>query len=224
MKFLLTLLLIIGFSSGLLAQEALLTLDDTLRGTITPERAWWDLNFYHLDVTVKPETKSIEGEVEIRYTALQLSQILQVDLQPPLSISAITQDDTNLDFTRKGNNAYFVKLSKKQQVGKTESIRVAYSGKPLEAKNPPWQGGLQWAYDKNGSAFIATSCQGLGASVWWPCKDHMYDEPDSVRISVTVPASLMDVSNGRLKNITNNGDSTRTFHWSVSNPINNYGV
>lgn len=224
MKFLLTLLLITGFSSGLLAQEALLTLDDTLRGTITPERAWWDLNFYHLDVTVKPETKSIEGEVEIRYTVLQPSQILQVDLQPPLSISAITQDDTNLDFTRKGNNAYFVKLSKKQQVGKTESIRVAYSGKPLEAKNPPWQGGLQWAYDKNGSAFIATSCQGLGASVWWPCKDHMYDEPDSVRISVTVPASLMDVSNGRLKNITNNGDSTRTFHWSVSNPINNYGV
>ncbi|HET9054140.1 MAG TPA: M1 family peptidase, partial [Cyclobacteriaceae bacterium] len=205
------------------AQEGL-TIDDTLRGAITPERAWWDLNFYHLDVRVKPETKSLEGKVEIRYKVLKSSQVLQVDLQPPLTITSVTQDGSRLKFTKKGHNAYFVTLIKKQQTGNNESITVAYSGVPMEARNPPWQGGVQWTYDKTGVAFIATSCQGLGASAWWPCKDHMYDEPDSMLISVTVPEKLMDVSNGRLRGVTENADSTRTFQWYVTNPINNYGV
>lgn len=224
MKFLSTLALTTCFHIVLFAQTDVFTLDDTLRGSITPERAWWDLNFYHLDVSVRPESKSIEGKVEIRYTVLQPYQLLQVDLQPPLEITAITQDGNSLEFAQKGNNAYFVTLTKSQVTGKRESIVVSYSGAPMEATNPPWQGGMQWAYDKNGMAFIATSCQGLGASAWWPCKDHMYDEPDSMRISVTVPKALTDVSNGRLKKMTDNNDGTKTFEWYVTNPINNYGV
>lgn len=211
-------------NSILYAQNNSFTLDDTLRGTITPERAWWDLNYYHLDVTLQPEIKSLTGKVVIRYTVLAPSQVLQVDLQPPLEIISITQDGSDLAFTRKGNNAYFVTLAKQQERGTVQSITVSYGGEPLEAENPPWQGGVQWAYDKNGVAFIATSCQGLGASVWWPCKDHMYDEPDSMRISVTVPGALTDASNGRLRKVIDNDDGTRTFDWFVSNPINNYGV
>lgn len=222
MRVFFTIVLISWGSSVIHAQ--VFTLDDSLRGSITPERSWWDLSFYHLDVTVKPETKSLAGKVEIRYRVLQPSKVLQVDLQPPLSITNVTQDGSNLAFTRKGNNAYLVTLSKQQQAGKSESITVNYSGKPIEAKNPPWQGGVQWTYDKNGSAFIATSCQGLGASAWWPCKDHMYDEPDSMLMSITVPEALTDVSNGRLRKITDNPDGTKTFQWFVNNPINNYGV
>jgi aminopeptidase N len=224
MKFLSTLALTTCFHIVLFAQTDVFTLDDTLRGSITPERAWWDLNFYHLDVSVHPESKSIEGQVEIRYTVLRPHQILQVDLQPPLEITAITQDGNSLEFAQKGNNAYFVTLTKPQVTGKRESIVVSYSGVPMEATNPPWQGGMQWAYDKNGMAFIATSCQGLGASAWWPCKDHMYDEPDSMRISVTVPKALADISNGRLRKMTDNNEGTKTFEWYVTNPINNYGV
>jgi aminopeptidase N len=223
MRFFLMIMMIIWCMGGH-AQKKVLTLDDTLRGAITPERIWWDLNFYHLHVSVKPEAKSLAGKVEIRYTVLQPSQILQVDLQPPLAITAITQDGSSLAFTKRGNNVYLVTLTKQQQAGKSESIIVNYSGKPIEAKNPPWQGGVQWSYDKNGSAFIATSCQGLGASAWWPCKDHMYDEPDSMLMSITVPKALTDVSNGRLRKITDNPDGTKTFQWLVNNPINNYGV
>lgn len=224
MKFFFSIVVIAWFSSIIQAQNTVFTVDDSLRGSITPERAWWDLNFYHLFVNVKPETKSLVGKVEIRYTVLQPSNVLQIDLQPPLSITTVTQDGNNLAFKKKGNNAYFITLVKQQQRGKSESVIVNYSGKPLEAKNPPWQGGVQWTYDKNGAAFIATSCQGLGASVWWPCKDHMYDEPDSMLMSITVPKALTDVSNGRLRSITDNPDGTKTFQWSVKNPINNYGV
>jgi aminopeptidase N len=160
----------------------------------------------------------------VYYTVLNPSQVIQIDLQPPLKIEKVTQDDKELSFAKKGNNAYMISLTKKQEAGKKEVVTVTYSGKPVEAKNPPWQGGFQWTYDKEGTAFLATSCQGLGASAWWPCKDHMYDEPDSMLMSVTVPKNLMDVSNGRLRSVKSNDDDTRTFAWIVKNPINNYGV
>src|SRR5690606_7352637 len=88
----------------------------------------------------------------------------------------------------------------------------------------PWDGGFSWKKDDNGNDFVATSCQGLGASVWWPNKDHMYDEVDSMLISVRVPKALMEVSNGQLRGVEDHKDGTNTYHWFVNNPINNYGV
>ena len=206
------------------AQEPAFTRDDTLRGSITPERAWWDLTFYDLQVRVNPATKSISGSNLIQYKVLAANNLMQIDLQPPLEIEHVEQDGRKLNFRQIGRNAYLVELRKTQQPGATEAIKIWYSGKPKEAVRAPWDGGFSWSKDGLGRPFIATSCQGLGASVWWPCKDHAYDEPDSQAISVTVPEPLMDVSNGRLRRITPNGDGTRTFEWFVKNPINNYGV
>ncbi|MFN4147684.1 MAG: M1 family metallopeptidase [Runella sp.] len=211
------------FSISALSQQYVFTREDTLRGSITPERAWWDLTFYHLDLRVNPQDSTIQGSVTIRYKVLKLAQTLQIDLQRPLEISRITQDGQSLDFRREGN-VFFVKLIKPQTLSKEESLVVYYHGKPRVAKRAPWDGGFSWKRDRVGQPFVATSCQGLGASAWWPCKDHAYDEPDSMRISVTVPRPLIDVSNGRLRSITENPDGTRTFDWYVQNPINNYGV
>lgn len=199
------------------------TRQDTLRGSVTPERAWWDLTFYHLDIEVKPDNKWLGGSNTIRYTVLEPHQVLQVDLQPPLTIDKITQDGKALKVTTEGN-AHFVTLRKKQKKGATEEMVVHYSGHPVEAKNAPWDGGITWDKDKNGKYFVASSNQGIGASVWWPNKDHMYDEPDSMAISVRVPGDLINVSNGRLKNTETHEDETETWHWYVQNPINNYGV
>ncbi|WP_299536081.1 M1 family metallopeptidase [Ulvibacterium sp.] len=198
------------------------TEQDTLRGSITPERAWWDLNYYHLNVEVQPENKYISGSNTIRYKVLEPKQTLQVDLQPPLNIEKVTQDGKELNVESNGN-AHFVKLEKPQEEGAFNEIVVYYSGHPKEAVNAPWDGGFSWKTDSRGKHFIATSNQGLGASVWWPNKDHMYDEVDSMAISVTVPKNLMDVSNGRLLKIEEN-ENTKTYHWFVASPINNYGV
>lgn len=205
------------------AQQFEFTHDDTLRGTITPERAWWDLAFYHLKVRVQPTDSTLSGSTTIRYRVLKPSQTMQVDLQRPLRVLSVEQDGQSLKFRQDGN-AYFIALTKPQKPGQTESVTVQYAGKPRVAKRPPWDGGLVWSRDEKGQWFIATACQGLGASAWWPCKDHMYDEPDSMAISVTVPEELTDVSNGRLRKVTTNADHTRTFDWYVKNPINNYGV
>ena len=195
---------------------------DTLRGSITPERAWWDLNHYHLAVEIFPETKSIKGSNTIRYRVVSEHQVLQLDLQEPLKITAIVQAGEKLDFKREGA-AHFVTLKKKQVPGTLEELLVSYEGQPKEAIRPPWDGGITWQKDSNGKHFIASSNQGIGSSIWWPLKDHPADEVDSLMISVTVPDGLMDVSNGRLVGI-DMGNGKNTYHWSVVNPINDYGV
>ena len=209
-------------AQGLLTEKNNFSRQDTLRGSITAERVWWDLTYYHLEVTVDPDKKYISGKNTIKYTVLKVYQTMQIDLQTPLHITKATQDGKDLEIIHEGN-AHFIKLTKEQVLGNTERIVVHYEGNPKEAVRAPWDGGFSWKKDKNGNHFVATSCQGLGASVWWPCKDHMYDEVESMRISVTVPNHLMDVSNGRLERIEDHG-TTKTYHWFVDNPINNYGV
>ena len=219
----LTIMCALNFQSqGLMEEKNNFSRQDTLRGSITPERIWWDLTYYHLKVQVDPDKRYISGENTIKYSVLSANQTMQIDLQAPLNITKVTQDGKNLKILHDGN-AHFITLTKQQIIGNTESIIVHYEGNPKEAIRAPWDGGFSWKKDSNGNHFIATSCQGLGASVWWPCKDHMYDEVESMRISVTVPSNLMDVSNGRLESIENHGETT-TYNWFVDNPINNYGV
>lgn len=212
-------LLLFGFS--VFSQE--FTRADTLRGSITPERAWWDVMHYDLKVSVNPSEKNIEGSNTISYKVINPNQVMQIDLQAPMKIDRILQNGHEISFVSEGN-AHFLKLKEEQQRGKEYHITLFFSGKPRVAKRPPWDGGFSWEKDSNGKDFIATSNQGIGASVWWPLKDHPYDEPDKgVTISVTAPKDLMDVSNGRLKEVIQH-DSTKTWVWEVVNPINTYGV
>ena len=223
-KILILLLLspVILFSQGIMGDKTEFSRQDTLRGSITKERSWWDLNRYHLDIIVKPEEKFISGSNKISYTVLKSHDLMQIDLQTPLRLTKATQDNSELEIIHDGN-AHFIKLKKKQNIGSKEELVVHYEGNPRVAVRAPWDGGISWEKDKNGNHFIASSCQGLGASVWWPNKDHMYDEPESMLMSVNVPKGLTNVSNGRLIKVDELSDST-TFHWEVVNPINNYGV
>ena len=205
------------------AQKTHFTKQDTLRGSITKERIWWDLTYYHLDIQVFPETKYISGKNTVRYKVLKPYQRLQIDLQAPLKIIKVLQKEEELKVVSEGN-AHFITLTKAQKVGEINELVIYYKGAPKTAVRAPWDGGFSWKKDNNGNHFIATSCQGLGASVWWPNKDHMYDEVASMDISVRVPSNLMNVSNGKLKRIEKHEDNTTTYHWGVVNPINNYGV
>ena len=214
---------IVVSAKSVFAQNKPFTHQDSLRGSITKERNWWDLSFYHLDVTVSPSDSSLNGQNTIRYKVLMPYQLMQIDLQEPMQIVKVMQDGKFLDFNRDGK-AWFIALLKEQTTGDFNEIVISFKGKPTVSTRPPWSGGLSWKKDENDHPFIVTTCQGDGASLWWPCKDHQYDEPDSMLMTVTVPESLTDVSNGRLRNVTQNKDQTKTFTWFVSNPINNYCV
>jgi aminopeptidase N len=205
------------------SQEPAFTRQDTLRGSITQERAWWDLTYYHLDVNVHPKDSSLQGINTVQFKVLTDHDVMQLDLQPPMHIDKVTQNGKDLSFKKDGN-AWFIQFPEKQKTGSLEEVQVFFSGQPKVSTRPPWDGGLTWKKGKNGTDIVTTTCQGDGASLWWPCKDHMYDEPDSVLISVTVPKGLMDVSNGRLRGIDEHKDGRKTFHWFVNNPISNYVI
>ena len=211
------------FITEAFSQNEIFTRQDTLRGSITAERAWWDLTYYHLTVNVNPADSSFSGSNLIGYQVIEPNGLMQIDLQPPMKIMRITQGGISQKFTRDGN-AWFVQLNAKQKKGEINYLTVEFEGKPKIGERLPWNGGVNWGRDKDGNPFIVTANQGDGASLWWPCKDHPYDEPDSMLISVTVPEPLVDVSNGRLRKQEHHPNGTATFHWFVSNPINNYGV
>ncbi|HBQ81869.1 MAG TPA: peptidase M1, partial [Bacteroidales bacterium] len=194
-----------------------------MRGSITPEREWWDLVFYHLNIVVSPADSSINGSNTVFYRVLEPHNVMQIDLQNPMKITRIVQNEKDLAFTREGN-VYWIELTENQEKEKVYSVEIEYEGRPRISKRPPWTGGITWNSDSEGVPFIATANQGDGASLWWPCKDHMYDEPDSMLISVNVPEKLINVSNGKLRSVVKHKNKTRTYNWFVGSPINNYGV
>src|SRR5687768_7512078 len=202
-----------------------ITRQETLRGSVTPEREWWDLLHYHLKVEFLPERRRLSGSNTITFRTLKSGNKMQIDLQPPLAITKINHRDSQLKFERAGN-VYWVMFEKEIPQGIEDKIEVFYEGVPVEARRPPWVGGITWGKDDLGEHFIVTTAQGIGASIWWPNKDHGSDEPDrGMQISVTVPDNLVGVSNGRLKKTDHDvADKKKTFHWEVLNPINNYGV
>jgi aminopeptidase N len=197
---------------------------DTLRGTITPERAWWNLLKYDLAVTPSFEKKSLSGENAITFSAIADGQIMQIDLQEPMNIKGVTWRKKQLTYTREGN-VFHVKFPKTIKAGSIETLNISYSGVPQVAVRPPWDGGWIWNKDQQGRPWMTVACEGLGASVWFPCKDHLSDEPDSgVVMHITAPDTLVGVGNGRLREKKANGDGTTTWTWVVTSPINSYDI
>ncbi|MBW3552773.1 MAG: M1 family metallopeptidase [Gemmatimonadetes bacterium] len=195
---------------------------DTLRGAIGPARAWWDVTFYDLEVTVSPADSTIRGRTGIVYRRTGADREMQIDLQRPLVVDSVVRDGRRLEHRRDGN-AVFVAMPAGRE-GDLETVTVHYHGRPRVARNAPWDGGFVWAADSLGNPWIATANQGLGASVWWPNKDTQVDEPDSQRIAIRVPRPMVNVSNGRLRAVVNHDDGTATWEWFVRAPINNYNV
>lgn len=196
---------------------------DSLRGSLRPERTCFDVNYYDLNLEVDIEDKSIRGYNVITATCVEPTSRIQLDLFENLRITSVTGAEGNpLNFTRDGA-AFFVDFPIPVEKGQKFSVTVNYEGKPISAKNPPWDGGFVWRKDALGNPWVGVACEGIGASLWWPNKDHLSDEPDSMSISVTVPSDLVAVCNGNLRNEEKNGSKT-TWHWFVSYPINNYNV
>ena len=198
---------------------------DSLRGMLSPERTCYDVRFYHLDVRINPADSSLAGYNDITFDAVRPFTRMQVDLFANMNIDGITLQGSSekVIYTREFD-AVFIDFPKQLPVGKRHTLRIDYSGKPIAAKRPPWDGGFIWDKDKSGRPWVMVTCQGTGASLWWPTKDHQDDEPDSMMISIAVPPGLEDVSNGRLRSTENLANGWKRYNWFVSYPINSYNV
>lgn len=212
-------------SFALNSQNKTFTQKDSLRGSITLDRSWWDLQKYELNISVDILSKSITGSNKIFYKVLKSNTSMQIDLQKPMIILEVKQDNQTLTTKRVGDT-YTIYLKKDQIIDSIYNVSIKFEGTPLETSEAPWLGGFTWTKDEYGYDFIATACQGDGASLWWPCKDHLYDKPDKgMELFYTVPKNLVAVGNGRLvETLLDTLNKTKTYHWKVINPINNYAV
>ena len=193
---------------------------DSLRGSLRLERNCYDVLHYDLHVDFDLENKSIAGYNTISFLMLDTSSHLQIDLFDNMEIQSIIHNKQHLDFYRL-ENAVFVDASN-FSIGKQYDIKVNYQGRPIIARMAPWDGGFVWS-EQNNKHWVAVACEGLGASVWWPNKDHLSDEPDSMDMHYSVAKPYEAIANGQLMSIQEEHDK-RTFHWHVSKPINNYNV
>jgi aminopeptidase N len=207
----------------LLVDKNKFTHADTLRGTLTSLRTCYDINYYHLDVKFDIDNKFIGGSNLFKFTATRDFTRLQFDLFDNLKVEKVVYKGQDLPYKREFN-AVFVTFPQAIKKGSKDEFTVYYSGHPIIAKNAPWDGGVVYTQDTTGKPWVATACEGVGASIWWPNKDHLSDEVDSMMISISVPAGLKDVSNGRLRKVTDLGNGYTRFDWFVANPINNYDV
>ena len=208
---------------------------DSLRGSIDAEREWWDVVQY--DVTVRPDfgTRSITGRTIIAFDAIAAGQRMRIDLQQPLIVDSVTSEvsvlkegslsveERMVPIDRQGD-FFRLDLPYAMNTGEATTLTVHYHGAPKAAKHPPWDGGWIWKTDQQGSPWMSVACQGLGASAWYPCKDHQSDEPERATLHITVPDSLQAIGNGRLRSTVKNTDGTSTWNWAVSNPINTYNL
>lgn len=198
------------------------TMADTLQGMLRPERTCFDVVYENLTVKVLPETKMIEGSNEITFRAMAPSKTIQVDLFDNYEILDITYSSKSLEYSRL-HHAIFITFDEELEKGRTYTVSIKYRGMPREAPNPPWDGGFVWK--KNGDRhFLGVSCEHLGASSWWPNKDHLSDKPDSMDINILAPSGYDVVANGNLLDQKEESDGFTRFQWHVSYPINNYNV
>ena len=222
MRFFFTLLTCLVSFGAVSAQN--FTHEDSLRGAITTERAWWDVEHYDLHVRFDIANKQISGKNVISYAVTAANQsVMQLDLMVPMSLDSVLQDGRRLQI-RDDGNAHFVTLPKAQQVGDKAKVVAFFHGSPMPAVRPPWDGGIIWTKDSLGRDWVSVACQGLGASVWYPNKDQQADEPNAATMHYTVPAGLTAVGNGRLIATSEVINGEQTFTWAVTAPINNYNI
>lgn len=197
---------------------------DSLRGQLNSARNWWDVTYYDLHVKVDDNNHSLSGKNAIYFKSIKPGSQFQIDLQNPMKIDSIIFHNKKVE-PKNEFNAWTIRLDATQVNAQKDSVTVYYSGTPRKAKMAPWDGGMVWGKDKQNRKWINVACQGLGASVWWPLKDHQSDEPDNgMNINLTVNDSLTAISNGNFVKCVSNNNKTKTWTYRVTNPINMYDV
>lgn len=218
-----------------LNSTAQFTRQDTLRGSIGEGRKWWDVQYYNLEIRPDYTSRTISGVNTIGFTIFKdgKHKIMQIDLQEPMKIDSINSLSSPIKKYWRDGNVYFIDFGEKQftcnkensDVRQVYAITVFFHGKPVEARRPPWDGGWIWQKDVKKRPWMSVACQGLGASAWFPCKDHQYDEPDlGTTLNIIIPDTLKAVGNGKL--IETGAPMANSFNWKweVKNPINSYNI
>ncbi|NNE99459.1 MAG: M1 family metallopeptidase [Pyrinomonadaceae bacterium] len=227
LKFFLTVTFLLTLFTSIQAQRKLGVRPTESGGPLIYEQAAYDVQEYDITARVFPEEKKIVGETLINVNIVAPTNWFVFDLDTPFEIANVSyfseKDFVEIKFKRDGGKIW-AKFLQTLQPGENTTVRIAYSGNPRIAPKPPWVGGFMWEKTADGSDWIVNAQQNDGADLWFPIKDHPSDEPNSVELHITVPENLFVASVGKIENIDINENSTKTYHWKMSNSINNYNI
>lgn len=229
MKFIFSILFLLCTlgNAQILNHKGNFTQQDSLRGSNNSYRNWWNVTHYDLEVEPFFEKKFIQGKNTITFDVLQTqhSPILQIDLQEPMEIDEVILNQKSIKGFKRNGNVYFINTSTINLNKENNKLEIKYSGHPKVAKNAPWDGGWIFTHDQQNRPWMSVACQGLGASVWYPNKDYLGDEPENgASLAMIVPEDLIAVANGRLVDMKLRHDNKLMFKWAVKNTINNYNL
>ncbi|EJL71852.1 M1 family metallopeptidase [Chryseobacterium populi] len=218
------------FASGLVfgqffEKPQAFTKQDTLKGSNTKFRNFWDVKKYELSVEPNFEQKSIKGNNTISFEIIKdiTNPVFQIDLQKPMRADKVEGSFPIAEYKQDGD-FIFITAKKAFKKGEKHTIDVAYSGNPVIAKRAPWDGGWVFTKDDNGNPWMSVADEGIGASIWLPTKDIWSDEPDNgIIMKIITPKDLVGVGNGKLIDKKTENDKN-IFTWQVKNPINAYSI
>ena len=191
-------------------------------GELSKNQMAIDINHYDIRLKVDTKRKMISGYVDIKIKTVDNLRFIELDLINQYFVSKVLIDSVSTPFKHRQNKLYVTAQNIK--VGSLVNVRVVYRGKPPVAKKPPWSGGFTWEKSKDGYPWVGISCQGNGAHIWFPCKEHPSDEPDSVDIYVTIQKPLSIASNGLLQSVVDHKNKWHTWHWKTRYNINPYNI
>ncbi len=218
-------LLSLSTQAQVLSHKQEFTRQDTLRGSNTMYRDWWDVQHYKVSVEPDFKSKSIKGSTTISFnvTGKRSTDLLQIDLQEPMKLTSAHINGQKISSIQRDGDVYFLSIADRQLTSANKLV-LHYEGNPRIAKNAPWDGGWIFTNDDLGRVWMTVACQGLGASVWFPNKDYLGDEADlGADLEIIVDPDLVGVGNGRLVEEKKKGKK-KSYTWRVTQPINNYNL
>lgn len=201
------------------------TKTDTLKGSNTSFRDFWDVKKYELSVEPDFRSRTVSGTNTISFEITKdvSNPVFQVDLQQPMQYKIVSSDE-KLCTSQRNGDFIFIKTNKNYKKGERHQFTIQYYGTPKAAKNAPWDGGWVFAEDEKGRPFMSVAQEGIGTSVWLPVKDLWSDEPDEgITMNIITPKDLKGVGNGRLVSATTD-KGKNIYTWQVKNPINAYSI
>ena len=201
--------------------------EQTMRsgGAIDPDQAKLRFDAADLQFEVKPATYQLTGIATLTFTAVQPLTTLTLDLDRNLPVTALAIDGQSLARGSWTNpqGRLVVRLPRPIAAGRQVTARLTYGGTPHVAVRAPWDDGVVWSKTPDGRTWFATTAEGYGCDLFWPCLDFPTGEPTQVTLHITVPQGLKAPSNGRLLGVDTLPDGRTRWNWRTSHP-NTYAI
>ncbi|MBS0284678.1 MAG: M1 family metallopeptidase [Proteobacteria bacterium] len=194
-------------------------------GPIDPDQA--KLGFDHADLSfeIYPERHTLGGIAVLDFTARAPLERIVLDLDRNLPVSAIAVDGAPLakEGWRNPEGRLTIALPHIVATGGKVRVAITYGGTPHVAANAPWDDGMVWSQTPDKRPWIASTDEGYGCDLLWPCLDFPTGEPALVDLHITVPRGLKAPANGVLLGVDTLPDGRTRWNWRARQP-NTYAI